>query len=321
MIHFKKRTLMFIVILSALAIVIVGCNKEVKDAVAKVNGNSIPKEEFDRSFNMYKTAYEAQFGPDIMSKIAKDDKTFEEVIKENIVEMLISEKLILEDANAKKISVSENEIKKQIDGYVDTLGGEEKFKEFLSENDMTQDIFKEGVRKELVVQKHRKNYMNDLNISEEEAKKYFEENKDSFIQVRASHILVESEEEGKKILENLKKGEDFHSLATAKSIDEGSAEKGGDLNYFKKGAMIKEFEEAAFSLKPGELSDLVKTDFGYHIIKVEDRMDTYNDLKDEVIENLKNKKYNEYISQMRKKADVKTYLKENKKDKENKKSK
>lgn len=84
--------------------------------------------------------------------------------------------------------------------------------------------------------------------------------------IRASHILVEKFTEAQEVLERLKKGEDFAKVAMEKSLD-GSRRRGGDLGYFGRGVMVKPFEQAAFALEKGQLSDIVKTEFGYHIIK------------------------------------------------------
>lgn len=84
--------------------------------------------------------------------------------------------------------------------------------------------------------------------------------------IRCAHILVEKESTAKEILEKLKRGESFSKLAEQYSID-GSRRRGGDLGYFGRGIMVKEFEKAAFALQKGQVSDLVKTKFGYHIIK------------------------------------------------------
>ena len=89
-------------------------------------------------------------------------------------------------------------------------------------------------------------------------------------EVRARHILVETEDEAKAILAELKKGADFAELAKEKSKDPGAAE-GGDLGYFTKDQMVPEFAEVAFKLEKGQMSDPVKTQFGWHIIKVEDK--------------------------------------------------
>jgi EpsD family peptidyl-prolyl cis-trans isomerase len=110
-------------------------------------------------------------------------------------------------------------------------------------------------------------------VSDQDIKDYYEKHKEDFAvgQIRASHILVKTEEDAKKILERLKKGEDFAKIAKKSSIDPGSAKNGGDLGFFSAGQMLPEFEAAAVKLKPGEISEPVKTKFGYHIIKVTDK--------------------------------------------------
>ncbi len=110
-------------------------------------------------------------------------------------------------------------------------------------------------------------------VDDAEVKEFFDSNADKFTigtQLKASHILVETEKEAKDIHDKIKKGENFASLARAQSKDKGSAEKGGDLGYFGRGKMVPEFEKAASSLKPGEVSEPVQTRFGYHIIKLTD---------------------------------------------------
>jgi peptidyl-prolyl cis-trans isomerase D len=110
--------------------------------------------------------------------------------------------------------------------------------------------------------------------------KYYRDNQQEFTtpeQVRASHILIKSDKDdaaakakAEGLLKQVKSGADFAALAKKNSEDEGSAKNGGDLDYFGRGRMVKEFEDAAFSLQPGQMSDVVKSPFGYHIIKVVD---------------------------------------------------
>jgi foldase protein PrsA len=85
--------------------------------------------------------------------------------------------------------------------------------------------------------------------------------------IRCFHILVQKQNEALAVLERLKKGESFSKLAHELSIDRGSGKRGGDLGYFARGMMVKPFENAAFKLEKGQLSEPVKTEFGYHIIK------------------------------------------------------
>lgn len=111
-------------------------------------------------------------------------------------------------------------------------------------------------------------------VSEKAVKDYYDAHKNEFVannSVRASHILVKSEEDAKKILEQIKKGGNFAKIAKEKSLDPGSAKNGGDLGSFSRGQMVPEFENAAFNLKVGEVSSPVKTQFGYHIIKVTEK--------------------------------------------------
>jgi parvulin-like peptidyl-prolyl isomerase len=110
--------------------------------------------------------------------------------------------------------------------------------------------------------------------TDKDVKDYYEKHKAEITtnnQIKASHILVKSEDEAKKILEQVKKGGDFAKLAREKSIDTGSAANGGDLGFFARGQMVPEFEKVAFSLKEGEVGGPARTQFGYHIIKVTGR--------------------------------------------------
>ncbi|HBH62027.1 MAG TPA: peptidylprolyl isomerase [Nitrospiraceae bacterium] len=110
-------------------------------------------------------------------------------------------------------------------------------------------------------------------VDDAEVKAFYDQNADKFTigtELKASHILVETEKEAKDILARIKKGESFSDLAKKFSKDRGSSDKGGDVGYFARGKMVPEFENAALSLKQGEVSEPVKTRFGYHIIKLTD---------------------------------------------------
>jgi peptidyl-prolyl cis-trans isomerase D len=131
------------------------------------------------------------------------------------------------------------------------------------------------------------------NVSAQDVQRYYEDNKERYStpeQVRASHILLKTEgkdeaavrQQAEDVLAKVKGGADFAALATKVSEDETSAVKGGDLDFFGRGAMVKEFEDAAFSMKPGDISGLVKSQFGFHIIKVTDRKAAATQSLDEV---------------------------------------
>jgi|GEM_PF-4708169 len=137
----------------------------------------------------------------------------------------------------------------------------------------------------------------DVSISDGEKKEYFENNRDMYVeeeQVKASHILINSEEEAKEVKRKLDDGEDFAKLAEEYSQDPGSKDKGGELGWFKQGQMVEPFDKKVFSMKVGTISKPVRTNFGYHIIYLEDKKEkkekSYEEVKDEIEETIKKEK-------------------------------
>jgi peptidyl-prolyl cis-trans isomerase C len=148
----------------------------------------------------------------------------------------------------------------------------------------------EDLRKRLIVETYlKKKVEQEAKVSDEDIKKFYDENKEKFKggeQVRASHILVKTEQEAQDVLAQLKKGASFEEMAKKYSKD-STAAKGGDLGWFPKGAMVPEFDKVAFSLKDGEMSGIVKTNFGFHIIKVTGKRPAGIRSLDEVKEQIK----------------------------------
>lgn len=300
----KKITFITAMVL-AILMILNGCGVSKKDAAAIVNGKAISKSDYNMNFGINKKMYENQLGSDIMSKDMGNGKTFEEELREIVLDNLISEELILQNAEKEKITVKDEEVKEAIDQFTASAGGEEKLKQLLEQNNMTLDFMKKRMRTGMIIDKYKDNFFDSI-ISEADVKKQFEENKDQYISIRASHILVETEEEAKNILKQIKDGKDFDEL-TKLSTEPGAEERKGDLGYFTKGRMVAEFEKAAFELKPGEISDVVKTDFGYHIIKVTDRKDKFEQVKENVLADLQNKesaKFDEKIKKLKDSAKI-----------------
>ena len=147
-------------------------------------------------------------------------------------------------------------------------------------------------------------------VTDEEMRKVYDEAAKSMTaeeEVRARHILVETEDEAKAIVEQLKGGADFATLAKEKSKDPGAAD-GGDLGYFVKGQMVPEFSEVAFKMYPGQVSNPVKTQFGWHVIKLEDRrnrpMPEFEKVKDQIATYVARKAQSEFIAQLRESAKI-----------------
>ena len=240
----KRSVIISFLILSIVLAFAAGCGtgNSNQDVVASVNGEDITKDEL-----------------------------YELMVKQNgkqALDSLISQKVIELEAKKQKIAVSDEDIQKEMEKYYQAYGSEAEFNQALEMGGYTLD----DVKKELVLNlKINKLLEPRIKITEEDSKTYFEENKEQFAQqkqVKASHILVETEEKANEIKKKLAEGQDFAQLAKENSTDTQNKDKGGDLGFFGSGDMVKEFEEAAFALKVGEISAPVKTEFGYHIIKV-----------------------------------------------------
>ncbi len=179
----------------------------------------------------------------------------------------------------------------------------------------------EKIGNELMVNMWMKKQLDNVLVSDSEAKDFYEKNKEKFVQpatVHARHILVKTEKEAKEIIKQLKnlKGEalkkKFIELAKAKSTGP-SAPKGGDLGSFKKGTMVPEFSKAVWALNPGDITaQPVKTQFGYHVIYLEEKKDAapvpYEQVKDRIVATLKQQQFAKKVSEMAKELKAKAKI-------------
>lgn len=190
-----------------------------------------------------------------------------------------------------------------LDAVEKELDKEEEFQTILKET-------KENLLQRYAVQK----VMDDVDVKDEEAKELYEQNKDKYIsdeKVSAKHILVDDEEKCKEIKEEIDNGLDF-SDAAAKYSSCPSSKKGGRLGEFGKGQMVPEFEEVAFNMEEGEISDPVKSQFGYHIIQLDKKVPaeqkSFNEVKEQVKQQLLQQKqfqvYNDNVQKLRGKYNV-----------------
>jgi peptidyl-prolyl cis-trans isomerase C len=202
----------------------------------------------------------------------------------------------------------------------------------MKELDMQEKDLRDYTRRDLVITNFiEKTIVPKVTVSEEDARKFYNENPDKFTKseaVKASHILVgvdqkataeekkAAREKAEKLRKELAGGADFAALAKASSTCP-SSQQGGDLGYFGKGQMVPAFEQAAFSLKPGEISEVVETQFGYHIIKLTDKKAAekveFKEARPRIEDFLKNQKtgaaVNDYLAEARKTAKIETLLK------------
>ncbi|WP_396654821.1 peptidylprolyl isomerase [Mesobacillus jeotgali] len=251
-------------------------------------------------------------------KITKDELNTKltEMYGADILDSLITNKVIEMEASKEKVKVTGNEIDDELTKLQESYGGEEAFAAALEQNQVSMDRIREDIEVYLLAEKM---IGASIDVSEEEMKNYFEENKESFDQkeqVKASHILVEDEATAMKVKEELDQGKDFAELAKEFSTDSSNAENGGDLGYFSKGEMAEEFEKTAFALEAGAISEPVKTEFGYHIIKLVDKKAAkaaeFDEHKEEIKELLFDQEvqaeYTNWLEEKKAEYEIKSYL-------------
>ena len=307
---YSIRKILGISLMLIFVIALSGCSKDVEGIVATVNDEDITQEEFDTEFQIYRESYERQWGEEALTVVGSDGRTLETEIKENVLNTLIVERLIIQDAVSKDIVVTDEEVDERIEELIESIGGEEQFDDFLESNAMNRDYFINYTKIDLLLNKHSDDFINNVNISKEEAESFFSDNKEDLVVVRASHILLSTEEDGNRVLDAIKDGESFEDLAIKDSKDSTSAVNGGDLGYIVKGkyTAVPEFEKAVFDLEVGEISQLVKTEVGYHIIRLDERKDTFEELEDEIVTLLKNQEYTKYVEELENKGKIKVYM-------------
>ena len=303
-----------------LAVFLAGCgmvrvNPEVDNntVVAKVAGEEVKKEEFNKIFGIFKAQYEQQFGTEVWEQ-ETDGRKFGDVAREKLLDMLIDEKLQMKKAAELGITVTDDELNVEIENAKKYFDTEEKFNEFLKGQSMDLEYFKQSVKKELTINKLTDKLTENIAVTDGEVKVYYDTHQNEFISVKASHILLDTKEEAEKMLQRVKAGENFAELAKQNSKDPSAKENSGDLDYFRHGDMVEPFETAAFALKPGEISEIVQTDFGFHIIKVEDnKLDKFEDVKEQLkgsmLNDKKSSEYEKLLEEIRKNTEIEKFTK------------
>ncbi len=314
-------TLLAFVLVSAIALA--AEKKAPADKAASVNGVAISKNDFDRELGFFikranrsgQQVPEAQMG----------------AMKNEVLNSLIDRELLYQESQKKGIKVDPKEVSDQLQKIKQRYPSGDEFKKLLADMELTESDVQKQIERGMAIQELiDKEVAAKIKIGDEEVKSYYDDNPKLFQQpeqVKASHILIKvdadapqtKKDEARKKIESVrekaKKGEDFATLA--KTYSEGpSGPSGGDLGYFRRGQMVKPFEEAAFSLKTNETSDIVETRFGYHLIKVVDKKPAqkvaYVEVKERLSEHLKQQKMDSetvtYIQGLRSGAKIEKFL-------------
>lgn len=305
--NFKKFSKLAVAI--ALAGTLVACNGKKEGVAATVGGVDIPMEDYYKSYAARVNQLISMYGEDVLANKADGKKSTDELLREQAITDLTTTEALKQDAEKSKITVTDEEVNKKIGEIQTQLGGEEAFNKFLEENGLPKDYVVENMKNQMLVGKYTQEKTKELEPTEEEVKKYYEDNKDKFYKAKASHILVDDLKEANVLRKQILKGEDFAKVAKENSKDTGSAQNGGSLGEFTNGQMVQAFDEQVAKMKAGDISEPIQTQFGYHIIKLDEKTPLeFDAVKDQIKATLQQDKFKEYIDKVKKDAKIKSFV-------------
>lgn len=305
----KKITLMGLTIL--ISINMVACSSK---NVAKVNDVDISKDAYKKTEEfLYATGY-----------IEKKDENSDE-INNDVLSFIIDNEVAYQDAQKQNLKIEDSEVNEKFDQLKDALNTNPLYKEKLEKAGVTEDFLKEQIKKDLIVAKYKENFIKDIKISDKEMEAYYNNHKDQFNveEVKASQILISTldkdnkevskeekeklKEKAQSVLDKIKNNEDFANLAKEYSDDKNSGKDGGDLGYFAKSDKNVEFTKEVFKLDTNQVSNLIETPYGYHIVKVTDKRPvtkSFEDSKDDIKAKILNEKYTKHIDSLYKNGKI-----------------
>ena len=260
---------------------------QIPDVVARVNGENVSKTEFDRAV----AALEARNGGPVPGE--QRDR-----ILRSVLDQIVSYRVLVQESRARKVAAADAEVDARIKEIQGQFPSEDAFKQMLAARKTTLEQVRNDIRDDITIQKLIDNEVAAKSaVKPEQVADFYAKNPDQFKQperVRASHILITvpkgadaaaktaARTKAADILNQVKAGGDFAALAKQHSQDPGSGQNGGDLGFFQQGQMVGPFNDVAFTLGPGSISDLVETEFGFHIIKVVEKQTARSVPLDEV---------------------------------------
>ncbi len=298
-------------------------NKKADDKIALVNDIAIPRMDFESELKQVHKRASMQ-GQTL-------DETQTSELNKSVLTRLIDQELLFQETRKKNVKVESQKCTEALADLKKGFPSEDDFKKALSETSLTETQLLEKIEKGLVIRKLLDAEVGQkIKVAEPEAKTFYESHPDYFKmdeQAKASHILIKvpdqkdeaqkakAKKEIEEIQAKLKKGESFAELAKKSSQCPSSAQ-GGDLGFFRKGQMVKPFEEVAFALQPGQTSSIVETEFGFHLIQLAEKKPAgavpFEEAKVKITDFLKQQQMEQgikqYIETLRAGAKIKEFL-------------
>jgi foldase protein PrsA len=317
------KKLISLLLIVVLMLSVVGCQAKEKEpaveevpenVVAVVNGEEINIDDYLKNFKILEYTYTVAYGEEIWAE-EYNGLPLKDVIMEELLNNLITERIISQIVSEKGIEIAETDIDIYYLDFQDAIDSDADLANFYAENDINEAFIREQIKRQLIVDEYYKIVEDGVKADETQLADMYDNFK---LEVKASHILVPTEEVAMSVLSRLET-EDFATVASEVSEDPGSKDSGGDLGFFARNVMIPEFEAAAFKMEIGEMSEPIQTDYGYHIIKVED-YHTLNGLmetgitedeiemfKNYIVSFLANDEFDTQVAQLYENADIQKY--------------
>ncbi len=273
------KKLMTIVLILALVICLAGCSNDGKSndvadqktvnpqdnpVVASVDDEKIDLETFNKAFAMLELSYLKQYGAGVLERDI-NGKKLKDILRRELLNSLVDEIVLRDYLTKEGFTINEEELNSKLAEFKSYIAGEAEQTDVFKKEKITDDFLKERIKMQMYLIEFHDRVQHEV---ESKIDLDSPEKQSEIVKVDAQHILVKTLEEANKVVERLDNGETFETLAKELSQDPSNAEKGGHLGFFSRGVMVKPFEDAAFSLGAGQISKPVETQFGFHIIKV-----------------------------------------------------
>lgn len=275
-----------------------------EDTFMTVNGEVVTVDDFARNKALFVQGQGS-------GEVADDNR--------ELIDYVVRKEVVMQKADKEDVQVSPAEIELSMEQVIEPYGSREIFEEIIGEKGLDFEDFRRAMVYVLTYDALQQDFAADIVVTDEEAEEFYRGNEIMFYtggQVRARHILVDTREEAEDIIARINAGESMEDLAAELSKCPSGKSSGGDLGFFAREDMVAPFSEAAFAMAPGEVSgEPVETSFGFHVIRVEEKVEEglipFDDVREEIISGLQQEKaaglFAEEIEEEFRNAEVKIY--------------
>ncbi|MBS5788264.1 MAG: peptidylprolyl isomerase [Clostridioides difficile] len=317
------KKIFYLGIIGLISISLTACSGK---SIATVNDVDITKEQYKKTTTILSVTNDYLNGKTFDDMNKSLDKKGKKDLENMLLSFMIDNELLYQKAKDKGFSPSEAEINSKYEELSEEITSNPSYKKELDKAGVDKDYLLKEISRDLTIEKYRKDFVDKLNISEQEIQDYYKNNKNEFSipEVDASHILVSTldkekkpvndaekeklKEKADKVFTELENGADFEELAKRYSDDKATGKNGGGLGYFTKDSKNAEFTKHVFNLEKGKTSNVFETNYGYHIVRVNDKKNkqlSFEDSRSMIRNKIIDEKFLNHLNSLEKNADIK----------------